>query len=525
MPPAGLLTVLAVAAPVALAVKPHILFVVADDHGFFDSGYTGTRIRTPNIDAMRAKGIALDSYYVQKVCAPTRAALLTGRFPHRYGLQIPFCGGTPQGLNLNETLLPELLNAEGYTSHAVGKWHLGFTEWTFTPTFRGFSSFYGYYGCAETYFTHSVANALDFHRDATPRCGRNCSAHEFDAVGSYSTLLFAKEAVDVIEKHDARDDEGAVTPLFLYLAFQDTHGPAEVPQSYMDRYNNSIPDLERRKFAGKLTALDEAFGNVTRALEARGFLDNTLIIFTADNGGPIQQTVPGATDAIGASNWPLRGGKHNDYDGGVRVRAWLVPPASAERALPAAAQRQWGGLMHGVDWVPTICAAIGGCTSTPPRPALPLDGYDQWQAILTNGSSARPAESYMIQALDQASKGSAWERLGATGAIRSGDWKLLVGDGAPHRPGDWSNPQPWLNVSGSEPSTYDGRSTFQLFNIAQDPTERNDRAADPQLSALIAQLNASFFSEVRVAHYPVNRGNKLTPVQIPGKGLAWQPRD
>jgi arylsulfatase A-like enzyme len=162
-------------AAASAAEKPHILFVVVDDHGFRDNGYSGSRINTPTIDRLRAGGVHLDQYYAQKVCSPTRQAIHTGRYPHRNGMQTPFCGGSAEGLNLNETLLPQLLGAAGYARHAVGKWHLGFTQWAMTPTYRGYESFLGYYGCAETYFTHEVAGALDFHDDARPRCGANCS--------------------------------------------------------------------------------------------------------------------------------------------------------------------------------------------------------------------------------------------------------------------------------------------------------------------------------------------------------------
>ena len=112
----------AVAAAATNSSRPHIVFVVVDDHGFRDNGYSGSRIKTPTIDKLRAGGIHLDQYYAQKVCSPTRQAIHTGRYPHRNGMQTPFCGGSPEGLNLNETLLPQLLSKVGYRNHAVGKW-------------------------------------------------------------------------------------------------------------------------------------------------------------------------------------------------------------------------------------------------------------------------------------------------------------------------------------------------------------------------------------------------------------------
>ena len=156
--------------------QPNIVFSVIDDHGWSDAGFTGrSRATTPTIDAFANGGIRLLQSYVQKVCSPTRTAIMTGRYPHRMGMQSPFCAGVPEGLNLNETLMPQYLNKVGYTSHAVGKWHLGYTSWNHTPTFRGFSSFYGYYGCAEDYFTHSdpLRNdtfGIDFHDDKQANC-------------------------------------------------------------------------------------------------------------------------------------------------------------------------------------------------------------------------------------------------------------------------------------------------------------------------------------------------------------------
>ena len=111
------------------ATRPHILFIVVDDHGYSDCGFTGRSfIKTPTIDSFASEGVVFENMHVQKVCSPTRTAIMTGRYPHRMGMQVPFCGGMPMALNLNETLLPEYLGDVGYRRHAVGKWHLGFVQ-------------------------------------------------------------------------------------------------------------------------------------------------------------------------------------------------------------------------------------------------------------------------------------------------------------------------------------------------------------------------------------------------------------
>lgn len=177
--------------------------------------------------------------------------------------------------------------------------------------------------------------AYDFHRDKQASCGPGCSVPAWEAKGNYSTTVFSEEAVRVINAHDTN------RPLFLYLAYQAVHAPAEVPQSYVDAYNTTISDHRRRVFAGMLSCMDEGLGSVTSALEAKGMLENTLIVFTADNGGP---TTTG--DGVGASNFPLRGGKHSIWEGGVRATALISGAGISVRGA------LYENLMHGADWLP-----------------------------------------------------------------------------------------------------------------------------------------------------------------------------
>ena len=267
---------------------------------------------------MHDEGIALSQYYVQPSCSPTRATFLTGRKPVHTGVNV-WIPNLPYGLPLNETTLAQVLNARGFVSHAVGKvsavlglvaldtalttsratthritsatiqrshrfplqqWHLGCHLTPFLPTFRGFDSFYGYYEGSEDYFTHNFyGNGLDFHREEGRRCGANCTELLWDAVGQYSTTLFSQRAVQLIADHNA-DPVSDGKPLFLYLAYQGVHEPAQAPQSYVDAYNETGPsgfiaDKRRRLFAGMLSALDEGLANVTGALKANTHSDGT----------------------------------------------------------------------------------------------------------------------------------------------------------------------------------------------------------------------------------------------------------
>jgi hypothetical protein len=199
------------------------------------------------------------------------------------------------------------LTASG--SHPPGdycaQWHLGYACWEYTPTFRGYSSYYGFYSGGQDYFMHGSKGSLDFHLEVGERCGDNCSLPQWNAVGTYSTTLFTSRAVEVVEQHDTS------SPLFVYLAYQAVHAPREVPALYADKYNDTIQDNDRRQFAGMLTCMDEGIGNFTAALSDNNMLDNTFIIFSTDNGGPVPDT-PGG-DYVGSRNYPLRGGKHSTY--------------------------------------------------------------------------------------------------------------------------------------------------------------------------------------------------------------------
>lgn len=163
------------------------------------------------------------------------------------------------------------------------QWHLGMAAWEQTPTFRGYNSFHGFYSGGQDYFTHMEGGGFDLHIDSRARCGANCSQMDHANKGTYSTHLYADTAVRIIEAHAASANPA---PIFLYLAFQAVHSPDQVPQSYIDPYNATIQDLKRRTFAGMLSCLDEAVGNVTAALDAAGMTDNSLIIFVSDNGEP-----------------------------------------------------------------------------------------------------------------------------------------------------------------------------------------------------------------------------------------------
>jgi arylsulfatase A-like enzyme len=279
-----------VAIVVSAKKKPHIVMIVLDDLGSHDLGMHGTGIRTPHSDRMAEQGIYLENYYVLPYCSPTRAALLSGKYPLHTGVHNWIHPKSTAGLPLEDETLADLLQRAGYETHAVGKWHVGHSRWEQTPTYRGFSSFFGFYTGGEDYFQHTQDKGYDLRYDRTQYCGQGCS-QIVDERGNYSTTVFTREAIRVVQDYSTTEQQKD-HPLFLYLAFQAVHCPNQVPQEYMDRYSNHTDWIDRRKnYAGMLTAADEGIGNVTQALQDAGLWENTLVIFTTDNGGPTTPAV------------------------------------------------------------------------------------------------------------------------------------------------------------------------------------------------------------------------------------------
>ncbi len=360
------------------APKPNIVYILADDMGYADAGFNGgTDIKTPHLDQLARDGANLKSFYAQPVCSPTRAALLTGRYPSHTGVYGVVRPNAPWGLPLEERTLPQALRSVGYETALVGKWHLGESAPAYLPTRRGFDHQYGLWFGNIDYFTHLRDGVLDWHRNDEP-------SHD----EGYTTHLIAREAVQRIRAKKSGH------PLFLYVAFNAVHDPHQVPDSYLAPYGH----LEgvRRTYAGMLAAMDEAVGQILAALDDAGLRENTLVIFSSDNGGP----QPGKV----TSNGPLRAGKGTIYEGGVRVCA------SARWPGRIAAGSVIHEPLHIVDWFPTLLKLAGA----PSAQTLPVDGRDLWP-VLTQGAKS-PHEALVLGGTQP-----------GVAAIRSGDWKLLVG--------------------------------------------------------------------------------------------------
>ncbi|XP_059143573.1 arylsulfatase B-like [Physella acuta] len=430
---------------------PHIVMIVADDLGWNDIGFNNPNIISPNLDALAREGIILNQSYVQPLCSPSRAALMTGYYPFRLGLQhLVITQEQAVCVPDNKTLLPQVLKKQGYATHIIGKWHLGFCKWECTPTFRGFDSFFGYYNAMEDHYTKMYGQGYDFRDNQEVYKAAN---------GTYSSYLYTERIKQVINSHDPQ------TPLFLYLPFQNVHEPLEVPENFSNLYPN-IKDVNRRTFSGMVTALDAAVGQVVKALKDRGLYDDTLIVFTADNGG----WVP-----YGGNNLPLRGGKFTVFEGGTRAVAFVHGPMFYKTGI------RYDGMFHMVDWFPTL-AEVSGSTYTDPD----ADGVSQWKSLLSLSlPSARQEVVYNLDFSIDPFQGRA--------AIRVGDYKLVAG--FPGLFPDWYQPgqvarpilERWNDVTAdgtinwhlvnetlfkvalNDPPIY-----YYLFNLKDDPAERTN---------------------------------------------------
>lgn len=403
--------------------KPNIVYFLVDDLGHTDVGFTGSKeIRTPHIDKLAKGGAILDSFYVQPVCSPTRSCLMTGRYVTHTGVYSIVTPGASWGLPLEERTLPQALREAGYTTAITGKWHLGEFKPEYQPTHRGFDHQYGHFFGAIDYFKHTRGAKTDWYRDDKPLVEEG-----------YSTELVAKEACRLIR------EKPADKPLFLYVPFNGVHAPHQVPESYPAAY----PGLTgvRKTIAGMVSSVDAAIGQIVVALEEKGLRDNTIILFSSDNGGPS----PGKV----TMNTPLRAGKGTIYEGGIRVCAFANWPGH----IPVATIKE---PIHAIDWYPTLLKLAGAS----PEQKLKPDGLDIWP-VLTSGAKS-PHDAILLMGTKP-----------GRAAIRMGDWKLL------------RDPS---EVDAEESDDRSATAGLELYNLADDLSEtKNLAASNPEK---LKQLNA-----------------------------------
>ena len=409
--------------------KPNILYLVADDLGWADVGWHGSKHQTPVLDSLMRNGVELDFHYVQPVCTPTRTALLSGRWTSRFGPHVLY----PSNLRAfppGTVTLPAALKTVGYATYLSGKWHLGSRlEWG--PNRYGFDHSYGSLTGATDPWTHQYRAgpyAKTWHRDE----------QFLDEEGNATELVTAEALKWIREKR---------APWFIEVAFHAVHIPIDAPEEYKQRYagvkfyDDPKKDDAARRFAGFVTQMDAKVGQLIAALEETSQRANTLVVFHSDNGGLLSGGNP-YIGKVGGSpvlsiNLPLRGQKGELYEGGIRVCAFVNWPG---RLAP----RKVTAPMHAVDWMPTL-TKLAGYT---PTQDLKWDGQDVWPLLTGQVEHPLPRTIYIP--------------MQPAAVVRHGDWKLIASRNGSRR---------------------------ELFNLAEDPYEKNDLAAsNPEKVKELEQL-------------------------------------
>jgi len=437
----------------ASPARPNILLIVADDLGWSDVGWHGGFSKTPHLDRLVREGIELDQHYVQPVCTPTRTALMSGRYPGRFGPHA-LAPSNLRAMPLGTTTLASALKSLGYRTAQAGKWHLGSrTEWG--PNQFGFDHGYGTLTGAADPWTHKYRRGV--FEDTWHRDGR--LLHE----EGNATELVATEALRRIE--EGRIEEGSTTeprsPWFVYVPFHAVHTPVDAPDEYKRIYDGVKFDDDparhdsRLRMAAMVSQLDAKVGQFVAALEKTGQRDSTLIVFTSDNGG-IESLTNAYVGQVGDSplnseNDPLRGQKATLFEGGIRVCAFANWPGKL-------APRKHTAPMHVADWFPTLAALVGYV----PSEDLHWDGVNQWPALSgADGSTTSEPRTIYIA--------SAGGRM-----LRHGDWKLIQMNQRQMNQRQMNPPQPLL------------------FNLAKDPYEKHNLAAsEPARLAALQKLLAA----------------------------------
>ncbi|XP_075972028.1 arylsulfatase B-like [Anticarsia gemmatalis] len=376
-------------------VQPNIVFIVADDLGWDDVSFHGSRqIMTPNIDALAYQGIILSQYYTDCRGTASRSALFTGKYPMRMGTQgISIAAGEDRGVPPSERLLPSYLQELGYVTHLIGKWELGKSREHYLPTNRGFDTFYGFLGSDVDYYTYNhvqnlngtVLYGLDLFHNFTP----------IEDQSGHLTNILTNQAIKVIRNHNTS------VPLYVHISHAAAHVGGgcvnlQAPEESIAA-NDHIAHSARRLYAGLVTGLDASVGNIIAALAERNILHNTIIVFASDNGAPST----GFNRNFG-SNLPLRGTKGSPWEGALRSTAVIW-----QASLPS---KIWSGLFHVIDWLPTLIGAAGGNISEK------IDGINQWSAVMSSKKSPR---SEILLGLDD---------LANWAALRVGNYKIIIGD-------------------------------------------------------------------------------------------------
>ena len=440
--------------------RPSVVLVLADDLGYGDLGrFNQGRSRSPNLDLIASDGLSLTQHYSgSPVCAPARAALLTGRYPHRTGAIDTLQGRGLDRIALNDVTVADLFRGAGYRTGLVGKWHNGDLDRRFHPTARGFDEFVGFSGGFCDYYNYT----LDLNSSMQPGDGR------------YLTDVLSEHAVSFIRRHSREH-------FFLMVAYNAPHFPMQAPRDLVDRYLESGETLGAALTYAMIEAMDAGIGRINETLHDLGLAENTLLMFTSDNG-PYLGEVDGVS--LDRFNYGLRGAKHYVFEGGIRVPAILRWPAAIDGG------RSVADMLHFTDWLPTLASVA---QLSVPR-SIELDGHDISAVLQGDSSGLDPVRFWQNNRYGPRVEGNA--------AMRDGSWKLVrpaipelmrvtTGDRAIDRA---------LNLREEDRITHVDMSPLPRFDVGElpppllfyldtDPCEQHDLA--PEQPERVSRMSAA----------------------------------
>ena len=431
------------------AARPNVVVVLADDMGYGDLGrFNEHRSSTPHLDGLADEGACLTQCYSgSPVCAPSRATLLTGRYPQRTGSIDTLHGRGLDRIALSEVTIADCFRAAGYRTGLIGKWHNGALDSRFHPNARGFQEFAGFIGGLSDYWDWTLdMNGSDIAGD-----------------GRYLTDVLTEHAVAFVRRHRHE-------PFFLYVAYNAPHFPMQAPQELVDRYLGAGETLGAALTYAMIEVMDDGVGRIDETLRELGLADDTIVVFASDNG-PYLGDVQGVS--LDRYNHGWRGAKHYVFEGGIRV------PAIVRWPHGFAPGRVVGEMVHFADWLPTLAAAA----QVPLPEGVALDGDDIGRVLAGETGEVRPQRFWQCNRYAPRIEGNA--------AMRDGDWKLVrpaipelmqvtEPDRAIDRALNYRQPGRITSVDASAlPEFETGPPPAPLlFDLAVDPFEEHDRASE-----------------------------------------------
>ncbi|XP_070552358.1 arylsulfatase B-like [Ptychodera flava] len=469
--------------------QPHIVFLLSDNSGWADVEWNDQVgvMQTPNMNDLARNGVILNQTYVQPVCTPTRAAFMTGYYPFRYGLgHAMIMPAQPSYLSREYKLLPEYLKELGYMNYMVGKWHLGFCRWDVTPTNRGFDSFYGIYNPLIDYYSQTVSifDPVKQLLDRTQGRQDSISRITREQCSTTKEPMLANTLVNepwMIKNHNPD------VPMFLYMSFLLPHFPFQAPDRYTNMYAPlPVPGLQT--YRGMISMLDEAIGNITKALKDNDMYEDTVIVYLSDNGGPW----------FFGSQWPLRGAGGSPFEGGVRSTAFVHSPLLKKTGYVN------NELIHITDFHPTLLSLAGG------DPDPNMDGMDVWETISEDKSSPRTTALLHYDT----------HPVSPCTSIRVGRYKIIDGRydvvrnitfNVDNLPSDSWFPPPELQ-NPDVPNVVAPKVGTQLFDIEADPREINNLADSmPEKVTELLQIAEDITVGAPEPFYPFNDADVANP--------------